>query len=152
MSRTNQRNLAAILLGPGFDEEPVIYTLCRLRADGLSVTLVGLSQDWIRGFHGLVVKPDASLAALPVDHHFSFVLVPGKEQCGSSLVTSPHFHRLLGQTLNHHGAVAVLKTAESTLNRVGLLKQYKNSGLLTQGDLPLPDFLATLTMLLQQSS
>lgn len=116
--RTN--NNIAILISPGFAESEVVYCLSQMRASGLPISLVGVSNGLIHSQHGLVVSPDYSLNELTNDTPFRLLIIPGNYECVTNLLTSPDFHRQAENNILNEGFVAILTSAEAALNQVNL--------------------------------
>ena len=94
-----------ILLAPGFEEGPTIYCLARLREAGLPVSLVSRTSGMVRGQHGLMVRPDQTLAQI-ISIKPRMVLIPGGRQCLAALAADPRVHELLKSTLCNEGYIA----------------------------------------------
>ena len=115
ISKAPQSNRILILLATGFEETPVVYCVDHMREAGLPISLVGLSTGLIKGLHGLMVRPDISLDQIPPGTIYQGVIVPGGQQCVSSLLTDPRVHQIFEATLQNDGFIAAMATAASQL-------------------------------------
>ena len=150
MAQWNQRqnNHTAVFLAAGFEEETVVSLLCQLRRAGLPVSLIGLSSQPLTGAHGINLCPDEILTDLPKDTTFRLIVIPGNGRCVQSLLISPHFHRLLKNTLANDGYVAALDTAVPSLDAAGIPHYAANPNhYIRQHNTPLSDFTTHLTHL-----
>ena len=102
-----------ILVSDGFDEPAVVECLCRVREQGASANLVGLYSGLLSGYHGLMIRPDFSLTQLEQQHQTLgtqiAIILNGRTNL-TALLTDPRVHRLVEQTLNNEGFVAVMST------------------------------------------
>jgi len=112
---------ALILLAPDFREGRTVNLLERLRQEGVSVSLVGLSTGLISGYHGMTVRPDVSLEQLPGTPEHRLVIIPDGKECVSSLLADPRVHHLIKTTLNNSGYVAAMREGETILEESGLV-------------------------------
>lgn len=112
MSTLNQLKNVCILLAPGFEEGSAIYCVEKLRAFGLSVSLVSLSSGLVNSKHGVSIKPDYLIDEMD---QCQLVLIPGGTNSTASLMTDPRTHLFLEK---QNGFLAAMETA------VPLLKQF----------------------------
>ncbi|HFQ94596.1 MAG TPA: hypothetical protein ENK32_11335, partial [Anaerolineae bacterium] len=146
----HQNNHTAVFLAAGFEEEPVVSLLCQLRDAGLPVSLIGLSSQPLTGNYGVTLCPDEILTDLPKDATFHLIVIPGNGRSVQSLLVSPHFHRLLKNTLAEDGCVAALDTAVPALEAAGIPRYAANPNhYIRQNHTPLNDFITRLTHLTQ---
>ncbi|MFZ0547044.1 MAG: DJ-1/PfpI family protein [Candidatus Promineifilaceae bacterium] len=107
-----------ILLAPGFEEGIVIYCLAHLREAGLPVSLVGLTSGMVRGQHGLMVRPDQTVARAASTKP-RIVLIPGGRQCLAGLSADPRIHELLEATVYNEGRIAAAMKSQELISSNG---------------------------------
>lgn len=133
-----------ILVTDGFDEPAVVDFLCRIRDQGTSANLVGLYSGLLSGYHGLTIRPDYSLNQIEQD-----VNAPGKQTAVilngrsnfTSLLTDPRVHRLIEQTLNNHGLVAIMGNKREWPLPTNSMSQTAEMNLLLQDHMETDDFI-----------
>ncbi len=144
MLTTNQNgrgsNAALILLAPNFIEGNIVFCLEQLRQAGIPVSLVGLSAGLIKGYHGMIVKPDYSLGQLSTIHGHKLVLLPDGKACIAALFADPRVHQLIKTTLKNNGLVAAMPDAEVMLEKSNLISAETASNFLWQRDHDLKTF------------
>jgi len=109
-----------ILLAPGFEESDAITVARRLRHAGLSVVLVGLSANPLRGAYGLSLAPDRTLSQVEADAA-RVVVLPGGRGAAWQLAVDPRVHALLCRVLEQGGYVVALGAAHVVLYAAGAL-------------------------------
>jgi 4-methyl-5(b-hydroxyethyl)-thiazole monophosphate biosynthesis len=109
-----------ILLAPGFEESDAIAVARRLRQAGLSVVLVGLSANPMRGAYGLSLAPDQTLSQVEADAPRAVVLPRGKAATWQ-LAGDPRVHALLHRVLARGGYVVALGLTYTILQSAGAL-------------------------------
>jgi hypothetical protein len=115
-----QRDTAiAVLLSPGFEEGTAVYCLDRFREAGFSVSLVGMSNNPIRGMHGISVQPDCTIDEISPDTPFRLVILSGGQQYISSMLIDPRVYNLFKDTAQARGFIAPTKNTEQILNTIG---------------------------------
>ncbi|MBK8902379.1 MAG: DJ-1/PfpI family protein [Anaerolineaceae bacterium] len=115
-----QKKNIAILISPGFSENEVVYCLSQMRACGLPIRLVGVSNSLVHSQHGLSVKPDLALNDLTNMPPFKMVIIPGSYECVTNLLTSPDFHAQTEKSIAEGGRIAVFDSAKGALQQVPL--------------------------------
>jgi hypothetical protein len=137
-----------ILLAPGFEEGPTIYCLAHLREAGLPVSLVSRTSGIVRGQHGLMVRPDQTLAQT-MSTKPRMVLLPGGRQCLAALAADPRVHELLKTTLCNKGYIAAAMKRQSLAASDGFTIFSENSNFIPQEDRPIEEFADQLLVLSQ---
>jgi len=120
-TKDTSQKCALIMLADGFDEVEAIVILSVLRRAGVYAKSVGLIGGIISGSHGILVKPDFTLADLDrsVDvASINMVVLPGGERNFSSLEADPRIHRLLRQILAQNGSAVTNTQGMRMLNTV----------------------------------
>ena len=106
----HQRSIV-ILLANGFVEQETVACVEKMRANNLSVLLVGVSAGLVTGQHGLKIKPDYSLEEIKSSPDLpQMIIFPNGIQ--THLSTDPRIHRLVEKIINDNGIVAAMSTAE----------------------------------------
>jgi len=137
---------ALILLAKEFAESSTVACLERLRGEGISVSLVGLSAGLVTGSHGLAIRPDLTLDQVsPLAKH-KLLLLPGGKAAVSALFADPRVHRLIKDTLHHQGVVAAAPEAESFIEQAGLIGTGTAANYLWQG----PDLERFMSQLIER--
>ena len=112
-------NTFAVLLTAGYEERTAVSCIEQLRKAGLSVSIVGINDQLIRGRHGIHIAPDYTIASLPPEHQFHVILISGGCQHVNSMLTDPRIHKILHRTINANGFIAPFAKIESLLFRSG---------------------------------
>ncbi len=139
----------AILIGPGFAENEVVYCLSQMRTAGLPTSLLGASKQTTPGQHGLLVIPDYSLEELDAETQFRLIIIPGGYECVTSLIMTPGFHSQIKeyQGLERpNGRIAVLTEAETALQQAKIFTDSPDE-ILHQDNQPLEGFCQKLIKL-----
>lgn len=110
-----------ILVARDFREGTIVYLLERLRRAGISVSLVGLSDRLIKGYHGMEIRPDLSLGQLPPTSDHELLILPDGQACVAALLADPRVVQLIDDTLLNQGLVAAMPEAEVMLEQLGLV-------------------------------
>ncbi len=146
------RNRVYILVAPGFEEAAVIYCLTQLREVGLPVSLVGLVAGQIAGWHGLSICPDLTLDEVDAQEPMKFAVIPGGQQCATTLLTDPRVHRLLHTLIAQEGRVGVMGTAIPVVTQFGLLPESMDGHYVLQNEESMDGFMAELVSLMLNHS
>lgn len=109
-----------IPIAAGFDEGDVITCTTLLREVGLSVRLVGLTANELKGLHGISICCDYSLNQLVALAPPDLVIIPGEARCASLLLADPRFHHLLQMTWARGKLVTALSSAQQPVAQAGL--------------------------------
>lgn len=150
MARNQKGKHSIIMIAKGFDEEPTITCLNRLREAGLKVLLVGLTTHSVVGAHGVTIHPDYSLEELPIGREPRLMVIPGSNETAARLVTDPRVHRMIEATVRAGGLVAIFRRAESALAQAGLLEMLSKPYCLRQGSLDYASFCHDLSVTARQ--
>ena len=119
----------------GLEETEAIGILCRLRQTGLCIKSVGLTSGLVAGAHGILLKPDLTLAdfessALDM-RAVKMVILTERNQGMVRLETEPRLHQLLLHTLMHGGYVAVDRDGQRIMKAIDVsadqLKAYREN-------------------------
>jgi putative intracellular protease/amidase len=107
-----------VLVADGFEEQPTISCVRVLRDAGVAAALVGITPGLVTGSRGITVQPDLSLNQMIPDGASALVVIPGGRRCAASILTDPRVHRLVENTVDSGGTVAVLRTAAEEAERL----------------------------------
>jgi hypothetical protein len=122
-TKQTHNNNVAILIGPGFAENDVVYCLSQMRTAGLPTSLLGAAKQTTPGQHGLLVVPDYSLDELDSHIYFRLIIIPGSYECVTNLLMAPGFHKQVkeyGSLDGTNGRIAILTEAETALQQAKL--------------------------------
>lgn len=119
MKKSSHSKPIFILIGPKFDEITAVSCLSHMRAQSLTISLVGLLPGPLRGQRGLLVCPDLSLAELESRCFTSeappLLIIPGSYESAALLLTDPRVHQICKNTLKLAGVVAAFQPAQRLL-------------------------------------
>jgi hypothetical protein len=99
----------------GLEETEAINILCKLRQIGLCIKSVGLTSGLVDGAHGILLKPDLTLADPLNNQAAKLVILTQGNRGVSQLETEPRLHQLLQHTLLEGGYVAVSREHQRIL-------------------------------------
>lgn len=126
---------ALLVLTDGLEETESVRILCKLRQAGLYVKSVGLTSGLVSGTHGILVKPDLTLAdfephALDICT-VKLIILTQRNRAMSRLETEPRLHQLLLHTLAQGGCLALDAEGQSILKAIRIpadqLKTYREN-------------------------
>ena len=118
-SRSNHD--AIILLADGFDESWLASCLIKLRTGNNHTAVVGLRPGRVAGKHGLAVHTDTHLSEIRHNRPKLLVIANGR-LCASRLMTDPRVFKLMEQTLEANGRVAISLDSEIILKKYRLIQ------------------------------
>ncbi len=136
----------AILLMPGFEEGTAVFCADKLRNAGLPVSVIGTSNQPIKGTHGIMIQPDTSIGDIKPDQFYRIVVVSGGRQHISASMIDPRIYQLLRQTVEANGYIAPIARAKEFLEDVG----FANSNapyIISDNDKELQEFVNELIQL-----
>jgi hypothetical protein len=121
-SKTADPKCALLMMTDGLEETETVGILCKLRQTGLCVKSVGLTSSLVAGVHGILLKPDLTLAdfgsnALDI-RAVKMVILTERNQGMARLETEPRLHHLLLHTLLHGGYVAVDREGQRIMKAI----------------------------------
>jgi hypothetical protein len=126
---------ALLVMTDGLEETEVIGILCRLRQAGLCTKSVGLTSGLVAGAHGILLKPDLTLADFESSVldlcTVKMVILTERNQGMVRLETEPRLHQLLLHTLLHGGYVAMDRDVQRIMKAIDVsadqLKAYREN-------------------------
>lgn len=136
MSPKNADSKCALLvMTDGIEETETVEILCKLRQIGLCVKSVGLTGGLVVGAHGILLKPDLTLADFeantPDIRAVKTIILMQRNQGLTRLETEPRLHNLLGHILRHGGYMAVNQDCQKIIKAMGIsvdqLKTYRKN-------------------------
>lgn len=136
-----------IMVASGFEESAVATCVENLRCSGVSVSLVGLRSRLTSGKHGLTMEADKLLGE--VEQHIAkddIIILPGAQECITSLLSDPRVHSLIRTVLDKDGTVAATRSAEMMTKTVAIPNYAKNQ-FIPQGQQSIPQFVDSLIRL-----
>ncbi len=123
--------LVLVLWAPKFEEVAASVFVTTLRAAGIQVKLVSLSNELVGGSHGLGLVPDWSLEeALPRAGMAECVVIPCRSEFVRRLAQDPRVRELLWLVRAHHGQVVVSAGSGPVLVNLDLVPP-RNGSLVT---------------------
>ncbi|MCP5097783.1 MAG: DJ-1/PfpI family protein [Chloroflexi bacterium] len=135
----------AVLLSPGFEEGTAVYCLDRFREAGYPVSLVGMTNNPIRGVHGIAIQPDCTIDDISSDVSFRLVILSGGQQYISSMLVDPRVYNLFKETIDAQGHIATTTNTKQFLDDVGGLPSLiSQSPIISQGNMSPIEFVKAL--------
>ncbi len=122
-------------MADGLEETDAIAILCKMRQTGLCVKSVGLTSVLVTGAHGILFRPDLTLAdfeSRPLDlRAVKMVILTERNQGMARLETEPRLHHLLLHTLTHGGYIAMEHDGQRIMKAIDVsadqLKTYREN-------------------------
>ena len=142
------RKKVSILIGPYFDEEPVVSCFCRLQKRGIPVSVVGLTSDNLLGLHGLSVHPHFTLTEylklISVENSRHSLIIPGGHEGTAVLFSDPRVHQLISAILDAGNLIAAMLPAQQMLSQIGVPAPNETDQFVPQNDLEMGAFIDQL--------
>ena len=113
-----------IFLADGFEETEMIAPWDILLRGGLVVKTVGVTGEFVKGTHGMVVKSDITLDEVRIDEGDMFVL-PGGMPGTSNLDENDKVREIILDAYNKGKFVGAICAAPMVLGKLGILKGKK---------------------------
>ncbi|MBR5535799.1 MAG: DJ-1/PfpI family protein [Clostridia bacterium] len=113
-----------IFLADGFEETEMIAPWDVLIRGGLEVKTVGVTGEYVKGAHGMVMKSDISLNEVMMDEGDMFIL-PGGMPGTSNLDECDRVREIILNAYNSGKYVAAICAAPMILGKLGILKGRK---------------------------
>lgn len=133
----------SIFVAPNFDESFVTKCYCKIRDFGVPVDLVSTKTGSLKGALGLIIQPNKRIQQFkPLDNHL--IIIPGGQQCASSLISDARIHQIIVNTFENGGYVATTNEAKKTFIDTGILTNQTESQFLVRKNKTWPEFLETL--------
>ncbi len=110
-----------VVLADGFEEIEAVTIVDVLRRAGIDVTLAGVAGDRVRGAHGIEVRADTTLDALP-EVPWDAVVLPGGLPNATTLRDTPAVLDLLRVQASAERRVAAICAAPIALGKAGVLE------------------------------
>ena len=104
----------------GIEEMEAINILCKLRQIGLCIKSVGLTGGLVDGAHGILLKPDLTLADPLNIQTVKLVILAQGNPGVPQLETEPRLHQLLQHTLSQGGYLAVSSDDQRILRAIDI--------------------------------
>ncbi|WP_169763693.1 DJ-1 family glyoxalase III [Campylobacter mucosalis] len=111
----------AILLADGFEEIEALATADILRRAGIAVSLVGVSENFVRGTHDIIVKSDITLDELD-GKSFDMIVLPGGLPGASNLALNKNVIEIVRDFDLSGKFIAAICAAPMVLGEAGVLK------------------------------
>lgn len=134
MNKLSHQN-AHILIAPEFDEASTIYCTSKLREEGLSVNLTGLTAGLISGYRGIQLRPDMYMSQMTESDmlHSQLLILAGGDECASVLLTDPRVYEWIQSIFERGGLVVSMSPiAKKILVNTGFLRNDYHFHLLVQ--------------------
>jgi protein deglycase len=109
---------AAIILADGFEEVEAVTPADLLRRAGITVTMMGLSSQEVRGSHDIVIKTDSILSSHPASA--DAVILPGGPG-HQNLLNSPVVLGYIQKLFRDGSLCAAICAAPVVLGKAGIL-------------------------------
>lgn len=109
---------ALLVLTDGLEEREIVHIICKWRQTGFYIRSIGLTSGLVTGSHGILMKPDLTLADRLDIRAVKPVILTQQSNYVSLLETEPRLHQLLQQTLLQGGYVAISCEGERILQRI----------------------------------
>ena len=113
-----------IFLADGFEETEMIAPWDILIRGGLDVKTVGVTGEYVKGAHGMVIKSDITLDEVDEGRGEMFVL-PGGMPGTTNLDESERVREIILNAYNNDKFVAAICAAPMVLGKLGVLKGKK---------------------------
>jgi len=110
-----------MVMADGFEEIEAITIIDVLRRAEVEVTVLGLTQDHVRGAHGIEVATDGILAGAP-EIAWDLVVLPGGLPNAETLRDSSALQTLLQDQATRGGKIGAICAAPIALGAAGLLE------------------------------
>lgn len=136
-----------ILLTTGFEEGTAVFCTDMLRNAGLPVSVIGTSNQLIRGKHGIKIEPDQAIGDIDPNQKFRLIIISGGRQYITSSMTDPRIYNLLQQTIQTNGYIAPIARAKEFLEDAGCFFTDDTSYIVSNNDKALKDFVDELIQL-----
>lgn len=139
----------SIFVAPQFDEAFVTQCYWRIRDEGIPINLIGVTKGSLTGARGLMIEPHKRLHQFnqPANH---LVIIPGGEQCVSSLISDARIYQILMDTVKRGGYVATMNETKKTFMDTGLLTNQTEAQFIVQNGKAMPDFVDKLVQIHKQ--
>ena len=112
-----------VLLAEGFEETEAIEPADIMKRAGLTVMLVGLSERYVTGAHGITVKADLTINEV-AKTDMELLMLPGGPG-HEKLDNDTRVHELIDYAVNNNLYIGAICAAPSILGKKGLLKGKK---------------------------
>ena len=134
MNRLSQQSVY-ILIAPEFDEASTVYCTSKLREEGLSVNLTGLTSGLISGYRGIQLRPDSYMSQIAKSDmlHSQLLILAGGDDCTSVLLADPRVYEWVQAIFERGGLVVSMSPiAKKILVNTRFLRNDYHSHLVVQ--------------------
>ncbi|MGM9551135.1 MAG: DJ-1 family glyoxalase III [Clostridia bacterium] len=113
-----------IFLADGFEETEMIVPWDILKRGGLSVTTVGVTGEYVKGAHNMVVKSDVTIDEVNEENGEMFIL-PGGMPGTTNLDENEKVKEIILKGYNSGKIIGAICAAPMVLGKLGILKGKK---------------------------
>ena len=134
MNRLSQQSVY-ILIAPEFDEASTVYCTSKLREEGLSVNLTGLTTGLVSGYRGIQLRPDSYMSQMTESDmlHSQLLILAGGDACASVLLADPRVYEWVQAIFGKGGLVVSMSpVAKKILVNTRFLRNDYHSHLVVQ--------------------
>ena len=112
----------SIFLAPGFEEIEAISVIDILRRADIEVEMVGISDEYITGAHGITVKCDVREKDFKISDNIKMIILPGGMPGTLNLQQSKIVNDCIDFALEKKIYIAAICAAPMILGQLGILK------------------------------
>lgn len=109
-----------MFLADGFEEVEALAPLDILRRANVAVTTLGVTGEYVKGAHDIVVKADAPLSAVELEK-IDAVILPGGLGGTNNMDASEEVKSIVRYAADNNKLVCAICAAPSILGKMGLL-------------------------------
>lgn len=114
-----------VFLAEGFEEIEALTQTDVLKRAGIDVINVGVTGEFVKGAHGIVVKSDISLSDAFEKNDAEGIILPGGMPGTTNLFESEKLNIMIKKAYDEKKLIAAICAAPSILGKLGLLKGKK---------------------------
>jgi len=108
-----------VFLAKGFEEIEAITVIDLLRRAGIRVTTIALDAQDVEGAHGVIVRADTMLTAMPQE--YDGIVLPGGTPGTKNLMASAEVRELVQKAFHDGSICAAICAAPSVFSMAGIL-------------------------------